>query len=100
MVLDKVKQVLQTESAVLATPEEVQKITDCVPGSVPPFGNLFNIPVFVDPSLLANELIDFNAGETTVSILMKKEDWLKVVQPKILEFSLLTEVSKIHTIEY
>ena len=83
----KVKQVLHTESATLASPEEVQKITDCVPGSVPPFGNLFGIPVYVDPSLLVNETIDFNAGETTVSILMKKDDWDRIVQPEVVSFS-------------
>lgn len=82
----KVKRILNTSSASLASPEEAQKVTDCVPGSVPPFGNLFNIPVYVDKSLLENKEIDFNAGELTISIFMKLEDWLKIVKPKIVDF--------------
>lgn len=82
----KVKKILNTSSASFASPEEVQKITDCVPGSVPPFGNLFNIPVYVDKSLLENKEIDFNAGEQTISIFMKLEDWLKIVKPEIVDF--------------
>jgi len=66
--------------------KEIKEITDCVPGSVPPFGNLFNIPVYVDKSLLENNEIDFNAGELTVSIFMELEDWLNIVHPKIVDF--------------
>ena len=84
---NKIKKILNTDSASLATPQEVQTITDCVPGSVPPFGNLFNIQVYVDHSLLEHDDIDFNAGEQTISILMKKKDWQKIVQPIPADFS-------------
>ena len=83
----KVKKIIGSSRAALATAEEMIKITDCVPGSVPPFGNIFNIPVYVDKSLLENDTIDFNAGEQTISILMKREDWQKIVNPTIAEFS-------------
>lgn len=83
----KIKKVLHTDSASLAKPEEVQEITDCVPGSVPPFGNLFNIPVYADNSLLQYDDIDFNAGEQTISIFMKKNDWVKIVEPIEADFS-------------
>lgn len=85
--MNKAKKVLGTQSLSFANPEEVQKATDCVPGSVPPFGNLFNIPVYVDKSFLENEDIDFNAGEQTVSIFMKRDDWIKAVKPIVAEFS-------------
>ncbi len=83
----KVKQILKTKSVSLATPEEVNQITNCTPGSVPPFGNLFDIIVYVDKSLLLNEEIDFNAGRHEVSITMKREDWQKIVNPIIEDFS-------------
>jgi len=83
----KVKQILKTKSVSLATPEEVKQITDCTPGSVPPFGNLFKIQVYVDKSLLFNEEIDFSAGRHEVSITMKREDWQKIVNPIIEDFS-------------
>lgn len=70
-----------------ASPEEVLKITDCVINSVPPFGNLFNLKVYVDKSLLEKDYITFNAGELTVSIDMKTKDWLKAVEPEISRFA-------------
>lgn len=67
-----------------ATPEEVGEITSgVVPGGVPPFGNLFGLEVVVDPSLLKNEKIIFNAGDRSFSIGMKSSDYQKVVQPRV-----------------
>lgn len=79
-----VKKVLNSSELRFATEEEVIKITDGVlPGGVPPFGNLFKIPVFVDPKLLENEKIAFNAGDKGISIIMNPKDWERVVKPKI-----------------
>jgi len=39
-----------------ATPEELQTLTGCAPGAVPPFGNLFGLPVLVDEALCRNDL--------------------------------------------
>ena len=83
----KMKAILNTRSMSMATHEEVEKVTHCIPGGVPPFGNLFSIPVFVDRSLLRNDMIAFNAGKQTVSIMLKTEDWLRTVKPIIEEFS-------------
>lgn len=71
-----------------ATEEEVEKITDCAPGSVPPFGNLFGLEVYVDSYLLERDNIDFNAGELTKSIFMKTKDWIKLVKPIVRDFGL------------
>jgi len=71
-----------------ASPEEVLEVTGCVVNSVPPFGNLFNLKVYVDKSLLEKDYITFNAGELTVSIDMKTKDWQKAVQPEVREFSM------------
>lgn len=75
----KVKQILGSRKLSLATAEEVKKVSGCEIGGVPPFGNLFNIPVYLDKSLLDNELIDFNAGLQTVSIEMRSDDYLRMV---------------------
>jgi Ala-tRNA(Pro) deacylase len=69
----------------MASPEEVLKVTDCEIGSVPPFGNLFNIPVYADPEL--NDELDFNAGLHDTSITMKRIDWEKIVKPIIADIS-------------
>lgn len=65
----------------MATPEEVKKITGTEIGGVPPFGNLFNTPVYVDANLLQNEEIAFNAGSKTNSVIMKASDFVKLVNP-------------------
>lgn len=65
----------------MATPEEVEKTSGVIIGAVPPFGNLFNVPTFVDEGLLSNEMIAFNAGARTQSVIMKSADFVKLVNP-------------------
>ncbi len=80
----KVKEVLEAKDVRFATEFEVDSITGGVlPGGVPPFGNLFGLEVFVDPKLLENEKIIFNAGDKRYSIAMRSEDYVKVVEPEI-----------------
>ena len=69
-----------------ATPEEVKQITDCDVGEVPPFGNLFSIPVYADTSIATDEIL-FNAGMLTKTVFMQREDWIKIVKPIVKEFS-------------
>ena len=71
----------------LASPEEVLAVTGCAIGSVPPFGNLLNLPSYVDPSLGKNEIIAFNPGSHAHSILMKYEDWADLVGPEVVAFA-------------
>lgn len=67
-----------------AQESEVGEITGGVlPGGVPPFGNLFNLEVYVDETLLKNEKIVFNAGDKSYSVAMKSADYVQLVQPKI-----------------
>ena len=77
----KVKLLLNAKKIKMASPEEVLQVTDCEIGSVPPFGNLFNVPVYCDPEL--SDDIDFNAGLHDTSITMRRIDWEKIVKPVI-----------------
>ena len=71
----------------MAKPEEVKDVTNTEIGAVPPFGNLFDIPLYVDKSLGENETIVFNAGTHTDSISMKYKDFEKVSKAIVGEFS-------------
>lgn len=83
---EKVKQLFNAKDIRFATVEEIDQITQGVlPGGVPPFGHLFNLQVYVDPSLLANEKIIFNAGDRAYSIAMQATDYQKIVQPILAE---------------
>lgn len=82
----RVKKILNSSSVTLATPEEVKEVTGLTIGSIPPFGNLFNLDVYVDKSLLQVEEIDFSAGSHDKSITMKLKDYLEIVKPKVVNF--------------
>lgn len=70
----------------LASPEEVLEKTGCTIGSVPPFGTLFNIPIYLDSGLLEKDRIVFSAGTHTDSIIMNPQDYVKILDPKIENF--------------
>ena len=87
----KIKKLLGVKKVKLASAEEVLRVTDCEIGSVPPFGNLFNLPVYCDPELA--EEIDFNAGLHDTSITMSRKDWEKIVKPVIADIGTERAVS-------
>lgn len=72
-----------------ASVEELKNLTGLVPGSVPPFGlPILSFDLYVDPSLLQNEYISFNAGSLEHSVTMKLKDYIEVAKPEILDFIL------------
>jgi Ala-tRNA(Pro) deacylase len=78
---------LGTRTLRFATPDELRELTGCVPGAVPPFGNLFELPVFVDEELTALERIVFNAGSDAVSITMRAADFVRLSGATIAKFT-------------
>ena len=69
----------------LATEQELgQLFSDCDLGAMPPFGNLYDMPVYVDGGLALDEHIAFNAGTHRDVIHMRFEDYKRVVKPTIL----------------
>jgi Ala-tRNA(Pro) deacylase len=55
---------------------------DCLLGAMPPFGNLYDLPVVVDPALAEYDDIVFSAGTYTDSMKIAYEDFKRLVQPK------------------
>jgi Ala-tRNA(Pro) deacylase len=85
--LKKMKEVAG-ESVRLASEGEVGKLfPDCELGAMPPFGELYGIPVFVDASLAADEEIVFNAGTHQEAIRMAYADFERLVRPKVSSFA-------------
>jgi Ala-tRNA(Pro) deacylase len=78
----------EAKKARFATPEELAGLTGLVPGSVPPFGPpILPFPLYVDPSVITNERIAFNAGSLTDSIILAVEDYARVAKPEMFGFS-------------
>lgn len=87
----RLRAILDTRRVRFVDDAELLALTGCVRGAVPPFGNLFGLPVLMDVSLAACEQIAFNAGSNTVSMIMRREDFERVVQPGIHDFTLREE---------
>jgi Ala-tRNA(Pro) deacylase len=59
-------------------------------GAEPPFGAHYNLPVLMDESLSSDKQIVFLAGAHTKSIWMEMGEYLRLVKPRIVRFTLLT----------
>jgi Ala-tRNA(Pro) deacylase len=55
----------------------------CEVGAMPPFGNLYDMDVYVSKSLTQDEEIAFNAGSHTELIRMAYQDFEQLVHPKV-----------------
>lgn len=72
----------------ILSPAEVKEKTDLEIGAIPPFGNLMGFPTYmVDQLVTKNKEIIFNAGSHTKSIKMKPQDYIKLCNPIIGDFS-------------
>jgi Ala-tRNA(Pro) deacylase len=67
-----------------ASRDEVERLTELQPGSIPPFGSLFGLPTYCDPALADNATINFNAGDHALSIQMAYGDYVRIEQPASL----------------
>ena len=86
--LDLAQGVVGQRDVQLATEEEFAGLfPQCEAGAMPPFGNLYNLPVYVDQSLSRDEDIVFNAGSHTQTVRMKYADFSRLVKPKVAAFS-------------
>ena len=85
---NKLRRILGTNRVRFATPEELKTLTGCLPGAVPPFGNLFDLPVLMDDALLAEETVYFNCGSHTVSLRMARTDLAKATGARVENFHL------------
>ena len=61
--------------------EFADRFEGCQLGAAPPFGNLFGIDTYVEPRLLQQSHIGFNAGTHHQAILMKSDDYARLACP-------------------
>jgi Ala-tRNA(Pro) deacylase len=85
--LDVLQELLRDYRLRLATEREIADLfPGCELGAMPPFGNLFDMPVFVDAELATQEFIAFNAGTHRDVIHMSFGDFRRLVNPAIASF--------------
>lgn len=85
------RNLLDAQEIRLAHEDEFKDVfPNCEVGAMPPFGNLWNIPVYVAESLTRQEQIAFNAGNHLELIQMDYKDFVRLVQPKVMRYSYQT----------
>lgn len=85
---DDLQKALNSKKIELATEEEFANLfPDCEVGAMPPFGNLYNIDVYVADSLTEDDEITFNACSHNELIKMAYKDFEKLVAPVVVRFS-------------
>ncbi len=86
--LGALKNQLGVKSVELAREDEIgEMFDDCELGAEPPFGNLYDLPTIMDKALEKDDHITFQAGTHDKAIRMDMDDYRKLVEPKVLEFS-------------
>ena len=61
-----------------------EKFPECEIGAMPPFGNLYGMPVYISDHLISQDHIAFNAGSHSELLEMSYEDFARLVKPKVI----------------
>jgi Ala-tRNA(Pro) deacylase len=86
--LDRARAALNASEVRLATESELSgAFQDCEVGALPPFGNLYNVPVYVDPYLAEDEWIVYRAGTHTDTHKISYADFERLVHPTTAEIA-------------
>lgn len=87
--IDLLRNAAGANKAEFATEAQFQGAFPAVePGAMPPFGNLYDMPVYVDEGLAKDERIAFNAGTHSELIQLDYADFERLVEPSVSNFSL------------
>ncbi len=82
------RKVADADSAELAGEDEFRGLFPGVEvGAMPPFGNLWDQPVYVDEALAANDSIAFNAGTHSEIMRLAWQDYRRLVSPVVARLS-------------
>lgn len=86
--LTRLKEAAGAGKAEIATEKEFEELfPDCELGAMPPFGNLYDMPVYAAKQLTEDEEIAFNAGSHTELVQLSYSDFDNLVHPKVVALS-------------
>lgn len=85
--LSKLREASGAKNVDLAAESEFKdKFPGCEVGAMPPFGNLFDIPVFVSSHFSDSDHIVFNAGSHSELMQLNYRDFERLVKPRAVAF--------------
>lgn len=67
--------------------EFIDAFPACEPGAIPPFGQLFGMPLWVDDSLGRERETVFNGGNHRETVHLAYKDFVRIAKPQFGEFS-------------
>lgn len=84
----KARDLLNVKKVRIAKEKEFSDLfPDCATGAMPPFGNLYDLPVYVDQSLAEEPNIVFRIGTHRETMKMAYADFSRLAQPTVGEFA-------------
>lgn len=83
--LSKLQKGLDAQTVRKASESEIEELCPgCEVGAAPPFGPLFDLPVYVSRTIADDETITFNGGDHEHAIRMRYKDFEQLVEPEVL----------------
>ena len=85
---EKLEQIAGQPVSLDKEPEFRSLFPDCALGTMPPFGNLYGLPTYVDKTLKEQDYIVFEAGTHTDAIKLSYLDYERIAQPRVEDLTL------------
>jgi Ala-tRNA(Pro) deacylase len=63
------------------------RFADCAIGAMPPFGNLYDLPVYVDLTLTKDPAFVFQAGTHSDTMQIRYADFARLVKPTVVDIA-------------
>ena len=87
ILLADLRDMLETDDVQLASEHEFKHVfPDFEVGAMPPFGNLYGLPVYLERSLADQDELAFNACSHAEVLKMSVADYVDLVQPRVIDF--------------
>src|SRR5437868_15377663 len=92
--LEKLAKVLGKDASLESEEQFESLFPDCAVGAMPPFGNLYGVPTYVDRSLAEEDYIVFEAGSHTEAIKVRYRDYEIIVKPQVEDLAIKIQPMK------
>jgi len=92
--LEKLEKAIGKAISLGAEQEFKSLFPDCAIGAMPPFGNLYGLPTYVDQHLAEQDYLVFEAGTHTDAIKMSFRDYEQIVKPEVKDLAIKLQPMK------
>jgi hypothetical protein len=87
----KISEIIGEQVRLASESEFATAFSDCEAEAMPPFGNLYDVPMYVDGALGQNERIVFQAGTHSVTVSVAYADFERLAGPTVADLAVARE---------